>query len=251
MAFDGSAWSESTPDNSNLINEGDDNIRDVKQGVRARLAHEHVFSSSQAATNEGGYHKYVTFQAQTAAPTLVYGTATQVGGVYVTTNKHLTFVDSAGTSFMLAASGAGLVPFGTTGGAGSIPIVTSGGGLVAVTATATGLVLAAQGATASPAWKPLGVRAFCRFDGTTQALYGAYNVSTVTYTGSGSYAVLFTTAMADTNYAVVLSGVQPGGGSTMRGIGADSYTTTGFHIAAQNVSTWMNIENISAVIFGT
>jgi len=81
---DGITWDESTPtDGTNAI-DIDDYNRDLRKGVRARLALEHEMPTSQAATAEGGRHKIVSFQRQTAAPTAVLS-GTQVGVVYVKT----------------------------------------------------------------------------------------------------------------------------------------------------------------------
>ena len=45
MPFDGSAHDETTPTNSDLANEIDDNIRDMKISVRSRMANEHIWPS--------------------------------------------------------------------------------------------------------------------------------------------------------------------------------------------------------------
>lgn len=50
------------------------------------------------------------------------------------------------------------------------------------------------------------LKAWINFDGTgTVAIRGSGNVSSLTDNGTGNYSVNFTTAMADTNYAVVSS----------------------------------------------
>lgn len=157
MPYDGSAWDETTPTNSDLANEIDDIARDIKQGVRARMAQEHVFPSSQAATSAAGFHKFVTFQAQSAAPALVYGTATQVGAVFIdSSSKALMFEDSAGNTYTIAQSGVGPLPlFNGTGTIGSIPYATSSGGMVQLVASATNNVLVSNGATVAPSYKAL------------------------------------------------------------------------------------------------
>lgn len=153
MAFDGSDHNEAKPDNDDLANEIDDYMRDIKIGFRSRLAHEHVMSSSQTSTNEGGFHKFITFSGQTSTPGLVYGTSTQLGALFISsTGQHLSFVDSAGSTFVVAASGGGPTAFEATGAIGSIPYVTSGGGFAELQAATSGHILVAQGTTAAPSW---------------------------------------------------------------------------------------------------
>lgn len=157
MPSSSTEWNESNPSNSDLVNEGDDEIRAVKGATRARMAVEHVWPASQAAVNEAGLHKYITFQGQTAAPTLVVGTNTQLGAIYVSSgSKHLLFEDSAGTTYVIGQSGQGIpLAFGGTGSIGSIPIVTSGGSFAQLVASATNSVCVSIGATLAPTFKVL------------------------------------------------------------------------------------------------
>jgi len=104
MPFDGVTWSETRPDNTDLASEVDDYIIDLKKGVRARLAKEHLWPTAQTGTGEGGQHNYITFQPQAAAPTLAGTTA---GSLYFTTDKHAYVQDSAGTSYIIVKSGVG------------------------------------------------------------------------------------------------------------------------------------------------
>jgi hypothetical protein len=46
-------------------------------------------------------------------------------------------------------------------------------------------------------------KAWVRFAGSNGSVFGAFNVSSVTRNGTGSYTINFTTAMPDTNYSVV------------------------------------------------
>jgi hypothetical protein len=123
MAYDGSLHDELNPQNSTPLNEGDDAIRDVKIGLRSRLAFEHIWPSSQTSTSEAGLHSHITFKNQAAAPTLVVGTNTQVGALYVTANA-LRFLNSASTAITVVASGGysalppgTIMPYGATGAA--------------------------------------------------------------------------------------------------------------------------------------
>ena len=96
MAFDGSTWDETVPDDTKLAINIDDYNRDLRKGVRGRMAHEHEWPASQSATSEAGKHKFVTLQMQTGAISL---SGTQVGGVYQktigTTGDSLMFINAA------------------------------------------------------------------------------------------------------------------------------------------------------------
>lgn len=79
---DGSGWDETTPTNSTVATSIDDYDRDVRIGVRSRMAFEHEWPASQSATNQAGQHKFVTLQNQGAKPTV---SGTQLGAVYTKT----------------------------------------------------------------------------------------------------------------------------------------------------------------------
>ena len=123
---DGVTWNEALPDNNVSAHQIDDYDRDLRVGVRSRMAREHIWTSSQTATNEGGHHQFITFQQSTAAPSL--STAfTQVGALFVGSSGDgypLTFENSAGTSITLVNS-AGHIPVVTTGTLGGLPICSS------------------------------------------------------------------------------------------------------------------------------
>lgn len=51
---DGTAWDETSPSNSSLISNGDDEIRDVRVGVRKRIEKEHI---TPAGSSVGGEHR--------------------------------------------------------------------------------------------------------------------------------------------------------------------------------------------------
>lgn len=106
MAFDGVVWSSATPNNANLVSEGDDFIVDVKLGVSKRMNREHVWPIEQTGTGDGGHHAYLTFQPQAAAPT--FG-GTTAGALYFSTAPQNAFIqDSAGTSYQVMKTGVGL-----------------------------------------------------------------------------------------------------------------------------------------------
>jgi len=76
---DGDTWDETTPTNATSATQIDDYNRDIRKGVRGRMAQEHEFPDSQSATSEAGKHKYMTLQMQSTHPTLA---GTQTGAVY-------------------------------------------------------------------------------------------------------------------------------------------------------------------------
>lgn len=80
---DGNTWEEGEPTNQTSATQIDDYNRDLRKGIRSRMAHEHEFPLSQDATSEAGMHKFITLQMQTTHPTLA---GTQVGAVYQKTD---------------------------------------------------------------------------------------------------------------------------------------------------------------------
>ena len=80
---DGTTWDEATPTNATNATQIDEYNRDVRKGIRSRMALEHEFPASQSATSEAGVHKYLTLQMQGAAPSIG---GTQVGALYITSS---------------------------------------------------------------------------------------------------------------------------------------------------------------------
>jgi len=76
---DGTTWDETEPTNATVAINIDDYNRDLRLGLRSRMAHEHEFPASQAATSEAGKHKFITLQMQSTAPAIA---GTQVGAFY-------------------------------------------------------------------------------------------------------------------------------------------------------------------------
>jgi hypothetical protein len=70
----------------------------------------------------------------------------------------------------------------------------------------SGQVLTSNGSGAAPSWSTAsgggGAKAWLNYNGVTQTIIGSFNVSSVTYNGTGDYTVNFTTAMANANYSV-------------------------------------------------
>lgn len=207
MAFDGSAWNESSPTNSDLANEIDDYMRDIKIGVRSRMENEHVWSSSQTATGSDGQHKFITLKAQTSTPSLVYGTSTQAACIFADTDNAVKVVDKTGVAYTIVKSNGGLVLANGTGTAGALPYITSGGTTVLLAAGTSGYYLQSAGA-AAPTWAP---GPFATFPtGITR--------SSATLFGNGSY----TSSGAEYFYLTIgrdsTGGLQIVSGSTASGV---------------------------------
>ena len=94
-------------------------------------------------------------------------------------------------------------------------------------------------------------RAWVNFNGTgTVAIRASGNVSSITDNGVGSYAVNFTTAMPDVNYAQVCNGRYYGGVGGMVNLGGN-YSTTSFNILLVNPAMTANFDNdlVTAEVF--
>ena len=94
---DGTSWDETTPTDATIAIQIDDYNRDLRIGVRGRMALEHEFPASQAATSEAGRHKYTSYQVYSTSPLLPTGT--QIGCVFVktvaTTGQALIYMNNA------------------------------------------------------------------------------------------------------------------------------------------------------------
>ena len=78
----GDTWDESNPQQSSLANTLDSYDRDIRIGVRGRMALEHEWPASQSVTSAAGYHKFVTLQNQAVKPTI---SGTQLAALYTKT----------------------------------------------------------------------------------------------------------------------------------------------------------------------
>lgn len=68
-------------------------------------------------------------------------------------------------------------------------------------------------------------KAWANFTGSTGAVNGSYNISSITRNGSGDYTFNFTTAMANANYAFVGLGTAGGANYQIAGGGQGNGTT--------------------------
>ena len=152
---DGVVWNEALPDDNVVANQIDDYDRDLRIGVRSRMAVEHIWPASQTGTGQAGMHSFITFQQQTAAPTLVVASG-QVGALCVGSSAAgypLVFENSAGDSYTLVNS-EGKIPVISGGTQGGIVICSSASptGLVVLVASAPGLALITNTGTGAPTW---------------------------------------------------------------------------------------------------
>lgn len=80
---DGDSWDETEPTDATTAIQIDDYNRDLRAGVRGRMALEHEWPSSQSATSEAGRHKYISLQLQSTKPSL---SGTQIAALYIKTS---------------------------------------------------------------------------------------------------------------------------------------------------------------------
>ena len=94
--------------------------------------------------------------------------------------------------------------------------------------------------------------AWVNFNGTNGSIRAAYNVSSVTRSGTGTYVLNFTTAMSDNNYTVMASGgsasgVQYGAVTTAS---ATPTTTQASLVAFNTAPTVIDMAWMYAAVFG-
>lgn len=103
---DGVSWDETNPTNSTLATSIDDYDRDLRVGVRSRMALEHEWPGSQSSTAQAGQHKFITLQNQAAKPTV---SGTQLAAVYSKTVgaglQELFYENEAGTEVQMTSRG--------------------------------------------------------------------------------------------------------------------------------------------------
>ena len=110
---DGAVWNEAEPTNATVANQIDDYNRDLRVGIRSRMAREHIWPDSQTGTGQAGHHSIVSLQTQTAAPS--YDTSA-AGVLYASSGGGLTFRTNTGTGvdtvLALPAGGGSTIPTG-------------------------------------------------------------------------------------------------------------------------------------------
>ena len=174
-----------------------------------------------------------TFTAGTASTSTTTGTAVITGGLGVSGRINAANFDgivgantaAAGSFTTLSATGVTTVQAGTA----ALPAITTTGDTnTGIFFSAADTIDFAEGGTACGQFDSsanfkfnsgygsvaiaYGCRAWVNFDGTgTPAIRGSGNVTSITDHSTGEYTVNFTTALPDTNYAVVSLNSTPGG----------------------------------------
>ena len=80
-------------------------------------------------------------------------------------------------------------------------------------------------------------KAWINYDGSTQTLNGSFNVSSITYNGTGDYTINFTTAMPNANYCAVKSCTSTNATDALVAGSTLSQTTTAFRFVSIYVSS--------------
>jgi hypothetical protein len=105
-------------------------------------------------------------------------------------------------------------------------------------------------------------KAWILYNGVAQTITGSFNVSSVTYNSTGIYTINFTTAMANANYSVALSGAGNTANTDARQTivingsptgGASVKTTTALQILCGVTSSAVinNVVEVNVAIFGS
>lgn len=152
---DGASWDETVPTDSTVANQIDDYNRDLRVGVRGRMAREHIWPSSQSATNEAGHHNYITLQPQAASPAVGGTTAGVLCALTTGSGYALVYKKSGGSDITLVNS-EGNLPIITTGTQGGVVMASSAnpsGVIVIPAATTADYVLTSQTTTGPAEWK--------------------------------------------------------------------------------------------------
>jgi hypothetical protein len=128
---------------------------------------------------------------------------------------------------------------------------------MAVTIDGSAGVTTNAGGSVNPSTNVEGINYSCRawvnFNGTgTVAIRASGNVTSITDNGTGDYTVNFTTAMADTNYAVFIGkstdGDQFMGSGTTGPAGPSAFTTTSIRVYPQRNSSGTSVDTSIACV---
>ena len=96
-------------------------------------------------------------------------------------------------------------------------------------------------------------KAWVKFTGSSGAINGSFNVSSVTLNSTGKYTITMTTAMPNTNYAISLGNVELGtANNQIMNVRSDvTVTTTVFGIATYSGTTPQNLTSVYASVFSS
>jgi len=74
-------------------------------------------------------------------------------------------------------------------------------------------------------------KAWVLYNGVAQTITGSFNVSSVTYNGTGNYTINFTTAMPNTTYGMCGSAGTAGTGNISGSVGVNVMTTSSIQVS--------------------
>jgi hypothetical protein len=89
-------------------------------------------------------------------------------------------------------------------------------------------------------------KAWCNYNGSAQTINGSFNISSVTYNGTGNYTYNFTTAMPNANYAAVVSMDLQTTGGVKLSCGTKVFNTTNVQVyygTGNGTSNGTNVDN--------
>lgn len=113
-----------------------------------------------------------------------------------------------------------------------------------------------DGTNSTSATNPIlgSAKAWANYNGAAQTITGSFNISSVTYNGTGDYTFNYTTAMPNATYSTVAS-VGPSQGTVSDFIVVTSYTTAGVRLNAfyfYDVSrTASNYTTVNVAVFSS
>ncbi len=190
----------------------------------------------------------------TAADRMIYTTASDVYAVATLTAAGRAILDDADAAAQRTTLGLGALATAaniTTAEIAAATLVTAADTIASNNNDTTVPTSAAVKAYADSLSSP--VKAWVNFNGTgTPAIRGSFNVSSITDNGTGDYTINFTNALADANYAVVITA---GGTSTAvnnSAVGwAAVYAAGSVRIAISdnNADTNIDFPNVNVVVF--
>jgi hypothetical protein len=206
-------------------------IRDVGDGIRGGTY------TMTAPVITGGFITGVALTGNTFTSPVISGGSinnTPIGATTASTGAFSTLSVTGATTFSGAtvantfSSSGATITGGSISGITDLAVADGGTGRSTLTANAvlvgngtsginsvapstSGNVLTSDGTSWTSAANAQYVKAWVNFDGTgTPAIRGSFNVSSITDEGTGQYTINMTTAMPNTNYAVVASSGTPG-----------------------------------------
>jgi hypothetical protein len=161
------------------------------------------------------------------------------------------------------ATAAGGIDIDSSGNISAGGTVTTGGTINAANTSAAGnaiiignsnqIVLEANGSAtfAGAVTSTTTAKAWVNFNGIgTVAIRDSHNVASITDNGSGNYTVNFTTAMANANYAILLTSDMAGNNNNAAYERIASTSTSSFSIGIIHSSVLADVNTVCAAVFG-